>query len=66
MIHSLFPKGEMTMKKLTILAAVLVAVGYVFRDECRAMCPSLCCKKDKTKTSPDTDVAIPPDGNAPV
>ncbi len=54
------------MKKLTILAAVLAAVGYVFRDECRAMCPSLCCKKDKTKTSPDTDVAIPPDGNAPV
>lgn len=54
------------MKKLTILAAVLVAVGYVFRDECRAMCPSLCCKKYKTKTSPDTDVAIPPDGNAPV
>lgn len=66
MIHSLFPKGETTMKKLTILAAVLVAVGYVFRDECRAMCQSLCCKKYKTKTSPDTDVAIPPDGNAPV
>lgn len=52
------------MKKLTILAAVLAAVGYIFRDECKAMCPSLCCKKTKARS--DVDVAIPPDGNAPV
>ena len=53
------------MKKLTLLAAVLAAVGYVFRNECKGMCSSL-CSKDKTTGPPENGSVIPQDSNAPV
>ena len=53
------------MKKLILLAAVLAAVGYVFRNECKGMCSSL-CSKDKSTVPPENGSVIPQDSNAPV